>query len=96
MDDQLIDTPEALDAAIEASVQSRHAKLMRVARGEGFGLADVLLGLVVLLAFGEIAIEPKRALYSVAIACLSVASMYTSRRARRKAAIDALNEVSGR
>jgi hypothetical protein len=93
MPNRLIDTPQALDAAIEASVQSRRESLLRAARGEGMRLAEVLAGLVALLAIAEFFVEPKRAGYAAFIACLSIGSVYVSRKARQKKAIRELREM---
>jgi hypothetical protein len=93
MADQLIDTPEALDAAIEATRQARRETLSRVARGKGIGLAEVLSGLVAAIALIEIFVEPSRAGFPITIACLSIASVYFSRTARRRKAIVALRDL---
>ena len=89
----LIDTPQALDAAIEASIKSRREVLLRDVRGEGFRLAEILAGLVALCACAELVVEPKRAGYAAFIACLSIASVYVGRRARQKEAVRKLREM---
>lgn len=96
MPSSMIDTPQALDAAIEASAQSRREKLLRTARGEGIRVADVLSGLVALLACAELIIEPKRAGFAVCIACLAIASVYIGRKARRQQAIRELQKMDTR
>jgi urea transporter len=91
----LIDTPEALDAAIKTNAQLRREALLRAARGEGqaFRMSEILAGLVVLCACGELIVEPKRAGYAAFIACLSVAWVYIGRRARQKEAVRKLQEM---
>jgi len=98
MTSPLIDTPQALDVAIKANAQSRREALLRVARGEGHGfrLAEILAGLVVLCACGELIVEPKRAGYAAFIACLSIAGVYIGRRARQKEAVRKLQEMGDR
>jgi hypothetical protein len=93
MPSPIIDTPQALAAAIEASAQSRREKLLRTARGERIRLADVLSGLVAILACAELIIEPKRAGFAAFIACLSIASVYIGRNARRQQAIRELQKM---
>jgi hypothetical protein len=89
----LIDTPQALDAAIEANWHSRRQALLRAARGEGFRLAEILAGLVALCACAELIVEPKRVGYAAFIACLSIVSVYVGRKARKKEAARKLREM---
>jgi hypothetical protein len=93
MPTQAIDTPQALDAAIAMTAQSRRTALLRVARGQGIRLPEVLAGIVALLAVAEFFVEPKRAGYAALIACLSIVSIYVSRSARQMKAMCDLLEM---
>lgn len=96
MANQVIDSPEALDEAIEARKQARRDALARTARGNGVRIADVLGVLVALLALAQIFVEPTRAIFPAAIACLSLSSVYISRRTRRQNAVDDLRDLESR
>jgi hypothetical protein len=93
MANPVIDTPQALDAAIDAKRRARREALASTARGEGMRVAEVLLGIVILLALIQIYIEPARAAYPALIACMTGGSVYFSRRSRKQEAARALRDL---
>jgi hypothetical protein len=86
----VVDSPQALDDAIAAGRRARHNALARTAQGHTIRIADVLGMLVILLALAQIFIDPARAIFPGAIACLAFGSIYMSRKTRRQNAIEAL------
>ena len=93
MQSSRIDTPQALDAAIEARVHARRQNLLRTARGGGSRLGTLFAGLVALLACAERIVEPKRSGYAAAIACLTIAFVYIGRKTRQSDANRKLREL---
>jgi hypothetical protein len=88
----VIDSPQALDDAIAAGRQARRNALARTAQGHGVRIADVLGMLIILVALAQIFIDPTRAIFPGAIACLAFGSTYISRKTRRQNAIEALRD----
>jgi hypothetical protein len=93
MTNQVIDSPRALDEAIEAKKQVRRDALKRAARSSRVRIADVLWALVILLALVQIFVEPRRAIFPAAIACLSILSIYISCRSSKQNAADELRDL---
>jgi hypothetical protein len=87
------EAPQLLDGAMALSKQSRRKVLLSAARGEGFRIADVLLGLTVILAVSAAFLDPRHAGISAIIACVSICSVLAGRLSRQMTAIVALLEI---
>jgi hypothetical protein len=92
----LIDTPQALDAAIAASLQFRREKLLRAERSQriltrvAFGLA----GCAALCALAEfLAGDPKAGAFSAMAACVTLSLTCIAGKAGRKKVVDSLREM---
>jgi hypothetical protein len=96
MPSPLIDTPQALDAAIAASLQSRREKLLRSVRSQriltrvAFGLS----GCAALCALAAFLVgDPKAAAFSAMMTCVTFSFTYIAGKAGRKKAVDSLREM---
>jgi hypothetical protein len=96
MSDQSIDTPQALDVAIAAGLQSRRERLIRAVRIQririraAYGLS-ACVALCALAAF--VAGDPKAAAISAVTACVTFSFTFIAGEAGRKQAVDALRET---
>ncbi len=97
MPSPLIDTPQALDAAIAASRRARREKLVRSARNQRIR-THVALGLTgciaifALVAFFFAGDREAAAIISM-IACVTFGVVYTSGKTGQKKAVDSLREM---
>ena len=96
MPDSLIDTPEALDAAIESARQTRRRRLLRAARNQRVR-ARVALGFAVctsLFALAAFVYGDREAATVIALlACLTFGSTYVAAKAGRRKVADSLREM---
>ena len=90
---QRAETPQLLDGVMALSKQSRRELLLSEARGAGFRIADVLLGLTVILAVSAAFLDPRHGGISAIIACLSICSVLAGRLSRQMKSIVALLEM---
>jgi hypothetical protein len=92
----LIETPDALDAAIAASLQARREKLVRGVRNQGI-LMRVILGLSGCEAVFALAAylngDYAAARFCALTGCIVFAFAYIAQIAARKKAVDALREI---
>jgi hypothetical protein len=92
----LIDTPQALDTAIAASLESRREKLMRAVRSRRIRIrvAFGLSGCVALCALAEfLGGDPRAAAFSAMTACVTFSLTYIAGKAGRKKIVDSLREM---
>ena len=93
----IIDTPQALDAAIAAHRQARREKLLRSVRNQGIRtrVALALTGCMALLALAAcfIAHDREAAATLAIITCVTFGVTYAAGTAGRKKAIDSLREM---
>lgn len=92
----LIDTPEALDAAIAASRHARRETLLRAARNQRLRtrIGFVLSGSAFICALIAFAAGDREAAALVALmACVSFSVTYVAGKAGQKKAIDSLHEM---
>jgi hypothetical protein len=93
MTHQQAEAPQLFDGAMALSRLSRRKVLLSEARGEGFRIADVLLGLTVILAVSAAFLDPRHTGISAIIACVSICSVLAGRLGRQMKAIVALLEM---
>jgi len=94
----LIDTPQALDAAIAASRHTRREKLVRAARNQrirtqvafGFAGCIAIFALVAFFFAGDI----EAAALIAMIACLTFGVTFTAGKAGQKKSADSLREMA--
>lgn len=85
--------PLLLGATTELMRQQRRGTLLRVARGEGIRLPEILLGLVAILMTLTAWLEPRYAAMSAIVACMAICSMIASRTTRQLKAVCELLEM---
>ena len=97
MQSPLIDTPQALDAAIAASRQARREKLVRAVRNRrirtrmAFAIS-VSIAIFALTAF-FLAHDPEAAAILAMMACVTFGVTYTAGKTGQKKAADSLREM---
>jgi hypothetical protein len=97
MSSPLIDTPQALDAAIAASRHAHREKLLRAVRNQrirtrvAFGLSGCV-AMFALVAF-FLANDHEAGVILAMIACVCFGFTYTAGKAGRKKAADSLREI---
>ena len=97
MPSPLIDTPQALDAAIAANLHARREKLVRAVRNQrirtwvsfGFLGCVVIFALVAFFSAGD----HKAAAFIAMMACMAFGVTYSAGKTGQKKAIDSLKEV---
>lgn len=93
----LIDTPQALDAAIEASRHARLKKIVRAVRNQrirtrvAFGLSAAV-AIFALLAF-FVARDHEAGVIIALMACMSFSWTYAAGKTGQKKAVDSLREM---
>jgi len=99
MSDQLIDAPEAMEAAKEARLEARREALLRGARGHGAQdrMAQAACGLLALAAIAALLVGGFRVAGMIAgSACMCACLAFRSQKRRMKMAEDELREMGKR
>jgi hypothetical protein len=97
MPSPLIDTPEALDAAIAAAVQTRREKLLHIAGGKGIRIrvAYACTAFVALCAVAALLADDRLAATMLALeACILIGVVSIANQAARRKALRELQEMN--
>jgi len=93
MDVANIDTPKALDVAIETQRRAKREVLLGVLNGNGFGVSEALASLVALLALGAILFGAKHLPSEIIAGLMALSTIAQIRFRRKRDAAQALRQM---